>query len=149
MRFYLAADHNGFELKSIVADYLKKQGYDVEDDGDAKYDPEDDFPIFASRAAHRILTSDDPDPRGIFICGSGQGMVIAANRIKGIRAGLGWSREAAQSIRNDEDCNVLALPSQLHTTDPVLVLNIIEDFIKTPFARATRFSRRIKELDTL
>lgn len=145
----MASDHRGFELKKKILEYLKKAGYNSQDCGDEKLDPNDDFPVFASKATQSVLTSSDRDARAILICGSGQGMVMAANRYRGIRAGLGWSRKAAQDIRKDEDSNVLALPAELYDEDKHLVFNIIEDFIKTPFAGASRFKRRNHELDQL
>lgn len=149
MKIYVGADHNGFGPKNELLVYLKKAGYDTEDIGDKQFDPDDDFPVFASMAAQRVLASSDPDPRAILICGSGQGMAIAANRFKGIRAGLGWSVEAAKSTRNDEDSNVLALPSQLFTNDNKKALVIVEAWLNTPFAKASRFIRRNQELDQL
>jgi ribose 5-phosphate isomerase B len=147
MKIFVAADHRGFELKDAVVTYLKKQGHDVIDSGDVQYDPNDDFPLFAVKAAHGVLENEGS--RAILICGSGQGMVMAANRIKGIRAGLGWSRQAAQGIRNDEDSNVVALPAELYDSDKKLVFSIIDDFIHTPFANAPRYIRRNKQLDSL
>ena len=149
MIVYVGSDHQGFEAKSLVLTYLKKAGYAVVDVGDEKLDPSDDFPVFAARAVAAIKTSKDNDPRAILICGSGQGMMMAANRFRGIRAGLGWSKEAARSIRNDEDSNVLALPSELLSTNSSLAHGIIDTWLQTPFAAATRYIRRNKELDEL
>lgn len=149
MKIFLAADHNGFEIKNEVRAYLERAGIAVEDMGDEKLDPADDFQIYAARAVTALLGRDDADPRAILICGSGQGMMIAANRFKGIRAGLGWSVEAARGIRNDEDSNVLALPSQILNENRSLAHQIIDTWLETPFAGATRYIRRNKALDTL
>lgn len=149
MIIFVAADHNGFELKAIIMEYLKKRGYNVEDAGDTTYNPDDDFPIFAQQAAHKVLQSSDNDPRAILTCGSGQGMVMAANRIRGIRAGLGWSRKAAQDLRKDENANVIAIPAILYQPNDPLIFDIIEDFLHSPFANAPRYVRRNKELDEI
>lgn len=149
MKIFVASDHNGFEVKKEVISYLKSHGLDVIDSGDEKLDLDDDFPVFAAKAATDLLSSPEHDSRAILICGSGQGMVMAANRFKGIRAGLGYSRESAKSIRNDEDSNVLAVPAKLFYKDKSLFNNILDDFINTPFAGATRFVRRNKELDEI
>jgi ribose 5-phosphate isomerase B len=149
MHIYVGSDHRGFELKSYVLKYLKSAGYTVEDIGDTQFDPEDDFPIFAATAAHKVLGSDDVDPRAILICGSGQGMIMAANRIKGIRAGLGWSIGAAKGVRNDEDSNVLAIPADLFDESHKKAFDVIEAWLKTPFAGAARYVRRKNELDNL
>ncbi|MEI7632316.1 MAG: RpiB/LacA/LacB family sugar-phosphate isomerase [bacterium] len=149
MIVFVGSDHNGFALKAVVLKYLKNRNVNALDIGDNKLDPDDDFPIFASRAVSAIKTSDDKDPRAILICGSGQGMMMAANRFKGIRAGLGWNVKAAIDIRNDEDSNVLALPSELLQNNQDLACDIIDAFLNTPFAAATRYKRRNRELDEL
>lgn len=149
MIVYVGSDHNGFALKKQVCDYLKKRGIEAVDVGDKTQDPDDDFPVFAAAAVTALRTSTDPHARAILICGSGQGMLMAANRFRGIRAGLGWSVEAAKGIRNDEDSNVLALPSDLLKQADTLATDIIDAWLDTPFAQATRYVRRNKELDEL
>lgn len=147
MKIFIGADHNGFDLKKKVLEYLRKQGIDVVDEGDETRDPDDDFPVFAQRVVTDMLGTQDTNPKGILICGSGQGMMIAANRFKGIRAGLGWSVDAARSIRNDEDANILALPSEvLHGND---WKNVVDTWLQTPFAAAPRYKRRNRQLDEL
>jgi ribose 5-phosphate isomerase B len=147
MKIYLGADHNGFTLKGQVLEYLQKRGCDVIDKGDTKFDANDDFPVFAAQVATAIVSSEDEQSRGVLICGSGQGMMIAANRFKGIRAGLGWSIKATHDLRNDEDCNVLCLPSAILKDGEWQA--IIDEWLKTPFAAAGRYVRRNKELDSL
>lgn len=145
MIIYLGSDHNGFELRNSLLRYLQTAGYQVHDDGNEHLDPQDDYPVFAARVVNDMLTSDDEDPRGILICGSGQGIMIAANRYPGIRACLGYDIESVRAARNDDDCNVLALPAHVLKSDQANVL--VEAFLNTPFAAAPRFIRRIKEMD--
>jgi ribose 5-phosphate isomerase B len=147
MKVYIGADHNGFQLRRGLIDYLKRAGYDVVDEGDERLDPIDDYPVFAHKVVTDVLSSGDNDARGILICGSGQGMCMAANRFKGIRALLGYDRESVRSARSDDDANVLCLPAKLLQKDVANLL--VETFLSTPFAAAPRFSRRIKELDDL
>lgn len=147
MKVYVGADHNGFGLKSSLIAYLLSAGYDVEDNGDEKLDPQDDYPVFAARVAKDILTSEDKQPMGILLCGSGQGMCMAANRFKGIRACLGYDRESVRSARNDDDANVLCLPARHLKKDNVNVL--VETFLNTPFSHVGKYQRRIKEMDEL
>ncbi len=147
MKIYIGADHNGFELKAKLTEALTRAGYDVVDEGDKQLKPEDDFPQFAERTVRAIQASKDKDPRGILICGSGQGMCMAANRFKGMRASLVWSVEEARASRNDDDSNVLCLPARYIQTDEAL--RIAEAWLATPFAGAMRFKRRIHELDQL
>ncbi len=147
MKVYIAADHNGYDYKRELTDYLRTSGYDVVDEGDKKLDPNDDFPQFAARAVVTLLGDSDADSRAIMICGSGQGMCIAANRYKGIRASLCWSLEEARAARNDDDSNVLCLPSRYLSIEEVR--SIAMTWLNTPFAGASRFKRRIRELDEL
>src|SRR3712207_3685938 len=88
MKIYIGADHHGFALKNSLVSYLRANGYDVTDEGDDKLNPDDDYPQFASRVVSAMKASDDNHPKGILICGSGQGICIAANRFKGIRASV-------------------------------------------------------------
>lgn len=147
MKIYIGTDHNGFRLKTQLVEYLKKAGYDVVDDGDTKLDPNDDFPVFAQKVVIDVLGSDDKDARGILLCGSGQGMCMAANRFKGIRAALIYDRESARSSRNDDDSNIACLPADVMDKKDASL--IIETWLNTPFAGAARYIRRIKEMDEL
>lgn len=147
MKIYLGADHNGFQYKTQIADFLRRSGHEVVDDGDSTLNPGDDFPVFASKVVRNVLGDDDKQARGILICGSGQGMCMAANRFKGIRASLCWNLTEARSARNDDDSNVLCLSaSQL---DLPTSQAIITTWLETPFAGAERFVRRLKQLDEL
>lgn len=147
MKIYIGADHNGIEMKATLERALLDAGYEVVDEGDWMLKPDDDFPQFAARVVTAMKASDDPDPRGIMICGSGQGMCIAANRYKGIRASLVWSVEEARASRNDDDCNVLCLPSRYISSEEAEKLTSV--WLRTPFSGAARFKRRIKQLDNL
>lgn len=147
MRIYIGADHNGFVYKQQISDFLSRSGHEVIDDGDTALDPSDDFPLFAGKVAHNLLGDTDKQARGILICGSGQGMCIAANRFKGIRASLCWNLAEARSARNDDDSNVLCLPASqldIQTTEA-----IVTTWLETPFAGAERFVRRLQQLDQL
>jgi ribose 5-phosphate isomerase B len=147
MKIFVAADHAGFELRKHVIDFLKRSGHEVIDEGDVKLDPVDDFPQFAGRAMNEMLATNDKEARAVLICGSGQGMCMAANRFKGVRAALCYDVQEARTCRNDDDCNVLCLPSRLMSdkqAEPV-----ISAWLHTPFAGADRFKRRIRELDEL
>ncbi len=147
MKIFLGADHNGFELKKTLADYLTRGGYEVVDEGDTEKHPDDDYPQFASRVVQAMSEDPSAEVNGILICGSGQGMCIAANRFKGIRAALGYDQESVRSARNDDDANVLCLPAR--TVDFEQVVGIVHTWLMTPFAGAPRFKRRVEELDEL
>lgn len=147
MRIFIGADHGGFRLKEEVEAYLKKAGYDVEDEGNDVLNPDDDYPQFAAKVATRVLT--DEDSRGIIVCKGAQGVAIAANRFKGIRASVVWDAHEARMTRNDNDSNVLCLPGRLMTDNPSLWQGILETWLSTNFSRAARHHRRVKELDNL
>jgi sugar-phosphate isomerases, RpiB/LacA/LacB family len=149
MKIYLGADHQGFHLKEQVFAYLVKHGYEVEDVGDKTLDPNDDFPVFAQRVALKVLGSEEKDPRGILICGGGQGVAMAANRFRGIRASVIWDAYEAKMTRYDNDSNVLCLPARIVGEEDAAWQGILETWLSTAFADAVRFKRRNAELDEL
>ena len=148
MKIFLGSDHNGFHMKEQVFAYLAKRGYDIEDVGDKALDPEDDFPQFAQLAALKVLSEEDSDdPRAILLCGGGQGMAMAANRFRGVRASVIWDEYEAKMTRNDNDSNVLCLPSRVLEKDEVEWKAIIDTWLSTPFADAPRYKRRNAQID--
>jgi len=150
MRIYLGADHQGFALKNKVFAYLSKRGYDVEDMGNKELDPHDDFPQFAQAAALKLIDEDNDTDRAILICSGGQGMCMAANRFRGVRAIIATTAEDAHYGRNDNDANALCLPARvLANDDDQYWQDIVETFLSTDFANAARFVRRNRELDEL
>lgn len=146
-KIFIGADHNGFEMKATLSEFLRRGGYEVVDCGDVEKHPDDDFPQFASKVVQAMATDPSYDVRGILLCGSGQGMCMAANRHKGIRAVLGYNTESVRSARNDDDSNVLCLPA--HSLDFETVVTITNTWLMTPFAAAPRFKRRIRQMDEL
>jgi ribose 5-phosphate isomerase B len=149
MKIYLGTDHNGFHLKEKVFGYLAKHGYDVEDVGDTQLDPTDDFPEFAQMAALKVIGDESKDPRAILLCGGGQGMAMAANRFRGIRASVIWDAYEAKMTRNDNDSNILCLPARVLEDDDAAWQGILETWLNTPFASAARFKRRNAQIDEL
>lgn len=147
MNIYIGADHNGFDFKRDLARRLTEAGHTVVDEGDEQRQPDDDFPQFASRVVAALKADSDEDSRGILICGSGQGMCMAANRHKGIRAAICMSAEEVKASRNDDDSNVLCLGARYTSLEDAE--KFVDVFLNTPFAGAPRFVRRIKELDEL
>jgi ribose 5-phosphate isomerase B len=149
MKIYIGSDHGGFHLKEKVFAYLAKHGYDVEDVGDNVLDPSDDFPEFAQAAALKVVGSNEKDPRAILICTGGQGMAMAANRFRGIRASVIWDAYEAKATRNDNDSNILCLPARVLDDDESAWKGIIETWLNTPFAAAVRYKRRNAQIDEL
>ena len=146
MKIYLGSDHQGFTLKEALESWLKKRGYDVEDIGNRVLDPQDDFPQFAQKAALKVLGSPN-ESIGILVCGGGQGMAMAANRYKGIRAAVVWDEFEAKKTRIDNDSNILCLPARVLDGDMNNVYDIVKAFTTTRFSGIARYQRRNNELD--
>lgn len=145
MKVYLGADHAGFELKNKIREHLAHNGYEVEDLGPHTLDPGDDYPKYAYELTTKVLGEDGS--RGILVCGSGQGVCMAANRVRGIRAALVWSQEMARETRKDNDSNVLCLASRF--TDEATAMAIVENWLEEEFSGEERHTRRIKQLEEL
>lgn len=148
MKIFLGADHAGFHLKEKVFAHLSKAGHDIEDAGNQQLDPHDDYPQFAYAAVTKLLGSADKEAKAILLCGGGQGMCIAANRVRGIRAVVIWDEHEAQMSRTDNDANVLCLPARSFTNEQA-VLDIIDTWLSTPFSGAARHARRLQEIEEL
>lgn len=147
MKIYIDSDHNGFDLKHKLVEYLQRSGYNVVDVGSGGFDPDDDFPYAAARVVQNMRESGLSTSRGVLICGSGQGVCIAANRFKGIRASLCWDNREARAARNDDDSNVLCLPARMIDEEKAKAISHV--WLETAFAGAPRFKRRIAQLDEL
>lgn len=141
---YIGADHRGFELKEQTKKFFQQEGIAFEDLGNHQLDINDDYTNFGLAVAKKVAEKPE-EGRGILFCGSGIGMSIAANRIKGVRAGLSLSVWMAEHGRQNEDINVLVLASNL--TDLETSKNIIKIFLNTGFLMTENYIRRKKELD--
>lgn len=151
MRIYLGADHQGFYLKNKICDYLTAGGHVVTDYSSESFNPVDDFPQYAYKAASRVVDEVDDTDVAILICGGGQGMCMAANRMRGVRAIIASTVDDAKYGRNDNDANVLCLPARVldHDYNEPLWRDIVDAFLHTPFAGADRYIRRNRELDEI
>jgi len=140
---YIGADHRGFELKAKINKWLAGRGYDFEDMGAFEYDRDDDYTDFAIAVAQKVAES--PEKHwGIIICGSGVGVEVAANKVKGIRAGLGFESDQVNAARKDDNMNVLALAAD--NVDEVQALELVEQFLETEFAMSDKYLRRIEKI---
>lgn len=142
---YLGADHRGFELKQKLKQWLDELGYKYEDMGAFEYNKDDDYPDFAKAVAEKV--AENGDNKGILICGSGIGVTIAANKIKGIRAGTAMKPEQARASVNDEDLNVLAISADY--TNENQAQEIVKAFLETKFSGEERHVRRINKIKNL
>lgn len=139
---FLASDHNGNAARAYIEKLLMKAGYTVCDLG-PNYDEKVDYPDMAEKLSREVLAAGSG---GILICGTGTGMLIAANRFPGIRAGLATDRATAELMRQHNDCNVLVL-GQWRT--PLGSMDeIIHTFLETPFEEG-RHVARVQKLEAI
>jgi ribose 5-phosphate isomerase B len=140
----LACDHGGFELMGAVKSYLDDVGLKYKDFGTHSSDS-CDYPQIATPAAHAVAGGECD--KGIFICGTGIGISIAANKTPGIRAALCTDCFMADKARTHNDANVLALGARVIDAD--LAIKIIEVFLNTDFSGDDRHLRRVNMLKDL
>lgn len=147
MNIFIAADHRGFEFKEKIKSWLKKKNYQVIDCGNKVYDPNDDYPDYSLELSRRLISTKavKNGALGIVICGSGVGVSIAANRIKGIRCGLGFDTDQVKHARENDHINVLALPSDYVSLEKAKAL--IKIFLESKPIVKERYLRRIRKLD--
>ena len=115
-KIVIGADHAGFEDKKLIMRQLEELGYEIEDVGTNSTESVD-YPIFARKVAEKVANGEAE--QGILVCGSGNGMQIAANKVRGIRAALAWNEETARLAREHNDANVLSVPARMISTQEV------------------------------
>ena len=141
MNILISNDHAGVELKNAVNTFLKNNGYVVENLGDNS-GKSVDYPDIIHPLAKEI--SNNKNKKGIIMCGTGNGVSMVANKYKGVRAGLCWSKEIAELIRKHNDANILSLPARFLSIKEAL--EIVEVFLKTDF-EGGRHERRVNKID--
>lgn len=144
MKIILGADHGGFEVKEEIKKYLTSLKKKVVDVGAAGFNPADDFVDYAELVASEVSGDES---MGILFCRNGFGMMIAANRVPGVRCGFGMNEKMVKAGRNDDDINCLAIPADYLKLDEVK--KIINIFLETKFSGEERFKRRIYKLEML
>lgn len=143
---YLAADHGGFEYKNALLEHLHHKGYQIKDLGADTFDDQDDYPKYAFAAATQVI-GDDDDARAILLCGSGEGMAIAANRVRGIRAAVCWNVAVARETRKDNNSNVLCIPARFLTQQEAFA--VAEAWLEEEFSTNPKYERRLKEIEDI
>lgn len=141
---YIASDHAGFRLKEQIKSYLDELRIKYQDLGPKKFNPDDDYPDFAFKVAKKVAKNPNKD-RGVLICATGHGMVLAANRIKGIRAVSAWDRATAEHARKHNNVNILALGGQIISLRKAK--KIVSKWLSTKFEAAARHKRRLKKIE--
>src|SRR3989338_8494480 len=142
-KIFLGTDHAGFELKEEVKAYLRKLGYEVEDRGAFKLNPEDDYPDFISAAAMEVAKN--PLNKGIIFGGSGQGEAIVANKVKGVRAAVFNSDnpEIAKLSRLHNDSNILSIGARFVSKETAF--KAVKLWLLTDFNSEGREKKKIKK----
>jgi ribose 5-phosphate isomerase B len=141
MQVYIGSDHGGLEQKNLLAEQLKEAGYAITDCGSYKNEA-DDYPDFALAVSKAV--GESTANRGILLCRSGEGMEMAANKVRGIRAALVWRPDVARETRADNDANVLVLPSDFVSNHDAL--EIAKTFLSTDFSQEERHIRRLEKV---
>lgn len=143
MKLALGSDHGGYRLKEAIKRYLLEKGYEVTDFG-AENTDSCDYPDFAIPVAKKVASGEFD--KGILICGTGIGIGIAANKIKGIRAALCHDVFSAEASRNHNDANILTMGERV--VGEGLALKIVETFLTSEF-EGGRHQRRIDKIKDL
>lgn len=151
-KVYLASDHAGFALKGTLVKELRSLGYEAEDLGAAKLDPDDDYPDFILPCAKRVAK--EPGSFGIILGGSGEGEAMVANRVKGVRAAVfyghaphpqtdetGLVLDVITSARMHNDANILSLGARF--LNETQAKEAVKHFLETAFSGEERHRRRI------
>lgn len=139
---YLGADHRGFLQKEKIKEFLRSLNLDVTDLGPTEIIPDDDFPIISIKVAETVVCKNGD--LGILICGSGTGACLAANKVIGARASLGFSVKQIHAAREEDNINILCLSGD--HLDPETNLEIVESFINTIYIAEDRRVRRLQQI---
>lgn len=138
----LGSDHGGYELKQEIINYLKEKQLEYEDFG--SYDTEAvDYPVYAKKVTEAIINKECE--KGILICGTGIGISIAANKVRGIRAALCHDCFSAEATRLHNDANILAMGGRI--VGPSLAVKIVDTFLNTEFSNEERHLKRIHMIE--
>lgn len=141
---FIASDHAGFKLKEKIKEYLKSQRLPFIDLGTFSEQPVD-YPEYGFKVAKKVVTG--RKHRGIIICGTGNGICIAANRVKGARAAVVYDKYTAEMSRKHNDSNIICLRGRGFSEKKSLEL--LKIWLNTEFDNESRHIRRIKKIEKL
>ena len=144
MKVAVACDHGGFQLKETVLEVVHKSGHEAIDLGTHSTDPVD-YPDYAEKVG-LALQQGEVD-RGILICGSGVGAAVAANKMRGIRAGVCHDTYSAHQAVEHDDVNVLSLGARI--IGPELTVELVQAFLSASFTGEERHIRRLSKVSRL
>jgi ribose 5-phosphate isomerase B len=144
MKIAIGADHAGYHLKQDILEYVRYLGYDCDDFGTISADPVD-YPDFALKVAQAVAAG--KYALGILLCGTGVGMSITANKVKGIRAAVCNETFSAHETRAHNDANILCMGGRV--LGPGLARDIVKIWLETPFSQGERHVRRVGKMNAL
>ena len=143
MRVAVGGDHAGFEMKNLIAEHVKWLGHKVVDAGAYEYDALDDFPDFSEAVAVRV--ADGRAERGLIVCGSGVGASVAANKVRGIRAGLCHDTYSARQGVEHDDMNVVCIGARIIGEE--LAKEVVTAFLSARFiSDQEKYVRRLNKV---
>lgn len=143
---YIGTDHAGYEYKEAIKAALESDGYMVVDKGAFQFEEKDDYPDFIYPVATAV--AEDPESRvGVVLGGSGQGEAILANKVKGIRAAIGFSEFVVKATREHNNSNILSLGQRTISKEDAIAY--VKLFLETPFSGDERHVRRINKITEL
>lgn len=142
MKISIGADHAGYEMKQQLIEWIQKLGHTVHDVGTFEPGKPDDYPDYAVLVARDIL--EGKADRGVLVCGSGVGVSVAANKFKGIRAGLCHDHYSAHQGVEHDDMNVLVVGARI--IGQMLAQDVAEAFLKATFSGEERHVRRLNKV---
>lgn len=141
MKIIIGSDHGGFEYKEKLKEWLISKKYEISDVGANELNMDDDYPIFAKKLCKKVLNDNS---KGILLCGSGLGMCMAANKLKGIRAVTVYDKYTAKMSRRDNDANVICLRGR--EADFEKMKSLVELWLNSEFSGLDRYKKRNKML---
>src|SRR5574344_515147 len=141
MKITIGSDHAGFAYKEEIKKYLVSKGYEVIDCGTYSTDS-CDYPIYAKAAAEKVASGEAKF--GVLVCSSAEGIMIAANKVKGIRAGIGYNDDVSRLMRQHNNANMIAFGQNFMKLEEVL--HRVDIFLATEF-EGGRHERRVNEIE--
>ena len=143
MRVAVGGDHAGFEMKNLIAEHVRALGHTVDDAGAYEYDALDDFPDFSEAVAVRVV--DGRAERGLIVCGSGVGASVAANKVRGVRAGLCHDTYSARQGVEHDDMNVVCIGARIIGEE--LAKEVVTAFLSASFIEEEeKYVRRLNKV---
>lgn len=141
MKISIGSDHAGYKVKEEIKKYLESKGYEVQDVGTNSLDS-CDYPIFGRAAAE--LVASGKVQYGILVCYSGEGIMMTANKVKGVRCGIGYNDDVARLIRQHNNANMIAFGANFMELNDIL--RRVDIFLSTDF-EGGRHERRVNEIE--